>query len=267
MDVHSRYRTDSNQNVEPRFNERFILSLSTCKNCIVIDDEMNVLPISSHIENIQPVKKDLDFMQENVFLTEREKDLSELKLQMKDKGPIGCLLEQCKTLDQAKCVMAMVDSISEKSLSLRSTISITAGRGRGKSSAMGLAISSAIVFGFSNIFVTAPAAENLKTFFEFVVKGLIALGYIEHKDFEIQEGLEEPFKNNIIKINIFRDHKQSISYILPTDVNIFQMAELLVIDEAAAIPLYVLKRIMRKYSFKQFNSILPYFHGIYCPRV
>ena len=162
MDVHDRYRTDSYGNVEPRFNERFILSLSTCKNCIVMDDEMNILPISSHIKQIESVKKDVDISQENVFLSERDKELGSLKTQMKDKAPIRQLIEMCKTLDQAKCVMAMVDSISEKSM--RATVSINAGRGRGKSSAMGLAIASAVVFGYSNIFVTAPSPENLKTF-------------------------------------------------------------------------------------------------------
>lgn len=69
-----------------------------------------------------------------------------------------------------------------------------------------------------------------------------ALNYREHKDFEIQEGVEEPFRHHVIKINIFRDHKQSISYILPTDVNIFQISELLVIDEAAAIPLHIVNK-------------------------
>ena len=113
---------------------------------------------------------------------------------------------------------------------------------------MGLAISSAIVFGLSNIYVTAPSPENLKTFFEFVVKGLRALNYSEHKDFDLQQGTEEPFKGHIIKINIFKDHRQSISYIQPTDYWFFKHSELLVIDEAAAIPLHVVKRIMRKYT-------------------
>jgi N-acetyltransferase 10 len=243
MDVHDRYRTDSNQNIEPRFNERFILSLSTCRNCLVMDDELNVLPISSHIKDLKPVEKNIDMEKENVFISGRESELKSLKDSLKNKGPIGSLVEQCKTLDQAKCVMAMVDSISEKSM--RATVSITAGRGRGKSSAMGLAISSAVIFGFSNIFVTAPSPDNLKTFFEFVIKGLISLNYREHKDFEIQEGVEEGLRGCIIRINIFKNHKQSISFVQPTDVNIFQMAELLVIDEAAAIPLHVVKRIMR----------------------
>lgn len=34
---------------------RFILSLASCKNCIVLDDQLNILPISSHVANITPV--------------------------------------------------------------------------------------------------------------------------------------------------------------------------------------------------------------------
>ena len=42
--------------VIPRFNERFILSLSKCKTCIAIDDELNILPITEHIRDIKEVK-------------------------------------------------------------------------------------------------------------------------------------------------------------------------------------------------------------------
>ena len=55
MDVHSRYRTEAHQIVEPRFNERFLLSLSNCKTCIAIDDELNILPITEHIKEIKEV--------------------------------------------------------------------------------------------------------------------------------------------------------------------------------------------------------------------
>jgi N-acetyltransferase 10 len=46
MDVHSRYRTEAHSFVEPRFNERFILSLASCDTCIAIDDELNILPLT-----------------------------------------------------------------------------------------------------------------------------------------------------------------------------------------------------------------------------
>lgn len=34
---------------------RFILSLASCKNCVVIDDQLNILPISSHMAEIKPI--------------------------------------------------------------------------------------------------------------------------------------------------------------------------------------------------------------------
>ena len=108
---------------------------------------------------------------------------------------------------------------------------------------MGLAVASAIVYGYSNIIVTAPSPENLTTFFEFVVKGFNALQYQEVKDYNIQLG-EGDFKNTIVKITVNKNHKQVIRYISPSDVLIFQMAEMVVIDEAAAIPLHIVKRIM-----------------------
>ena len=56
MDVHSRFRTEAHQVVQPRFNERFILSLSNCKTCIAIDDELNILPLTQNIKDIAEVQ-------------------------------------------------------------------------------------------------------------------------------------------------------------------------------------------------------------------
>lgn len=52
MDIHNRLRTDHFNKVVPRFNERFILSLAKCHNALVMDDELNILPISSTINHI-----------------------------------------------------------------------------------------------------------------------------------------------------------------------------------------------------------------------
>ena len=56
MDVHNRFRTEAHKIVQPRFNERFILSLSNCKTCIAIDDELNILPLTQNIRNITEVQ-------------------------------------------------------------------------------------------------------------------------------------------------------------------------------------------------------------------
>jgi hypothetical protein len=55
QDVHERFRTESHFRATGRFNERFLLSLASCKACVVMDDELNILPISSHIRSITPV--------------------------------------------------------------------------------------------------------------------------------------------------------------------------------------------------------------------
>ena len=68
-------------------------------------------------------------------------------------------------------MLKFIDAVSEKTL--KSTVSLTAARGRGKSAALGLAMAGAVAFGYSNIFVTSPSPENLHTLFEFVFKGKI----------------------------------------------------------------------------------------------
>lgn len=55
MDVHKRFRTESHQTVTCRFNERLILSLADCKRCLVVNDDLTVLPLSSKTINVEPV--------------------------------------------------------------------------------------------------------------------------------------------------------------------------------------------------------------------
>jgi len=54
MDCHSRFWTEAHKNVVPRFNEWFILSITNCDNTLILDDELNILPINKSIENIKP---------------------------------------------------------------------------------------------------------------------------------------------------------------------------------------------------------------------
>ncbi|XP_046583155.1 RNA cytidine acetyltransferase-like [Haliotis rubra] len=241
MDVHSRFRTEAHQDVVSRFNERFLLSLSSCKSCVVIDDQLNILPVTSNILNISPVPTKA--MEDT--MSPKELELQELKSSLQDTQPIGCIAECCQTLDQAKAVLKFVDAISEKTLC--STVVLTAARGRGKSAALGLAIASAVAFGYSNIFVTAPSPENLKTLFEFIFKGMDTLDYQEHLDYEIIQSTNPDFNKAIVRVNIFKEHRQTIQYIHPSDSLKLGQAELVCIDEAAAIPLPLVKSLLGPY--------------------
>ncbi|GAB1286634.1 RNA cytidine acetyltransferase [Apodemus speciosus] len=252
MDVHSRYRTEAHQDVVGRFNERFILSLASCKKCLVIDDQLNILPISSHVASIEAVPPQAP--DEN--LSPAALELQELKESLQDTQPVGVLVDCCKTLDQAKAVLKFIEGISEKTL--RSTVALTAARGRGKSAALGLAIAGAVAFGYSNIFVTSPSPDNLHTLFEFVFKGFDALQYQEHLDYEIVQSLNPEFNKAVIRVNVFREHRQTIQYIHPADAVKLGQAELVVIDEAAAVPLPLVKSLLGPYLVFMASTINGY---------
>ncbi|CAA0187436.1 putative tRNA(Met) cytidine acetyltransferase [Arabidopsis thaliana] len=241
MDVHDRFRTESHSEASGRFNERFLLSLASCKACVVMDDELNLLPLSSHIKSITkvPTKEDSE------ALSEAERDLKSLKDALNDDFPVGPLINKCCTLDQGKAVVTFFDAILDKTL--RSIVALIASRGRGKSAALGLAVAGAVAAGYSNIYVTAPSPDNLKTVFEFVCKGFDALEYKEHLEYDVVRSVNPEFNKAIVRINIFKQHRQTIQYIQPHEHEKLSQVELLVIDEAAAIPLPVVKSLLGPY--------------------
>uniref|UniRef100_A0A0D9XJZ0 RNA cytidine acetyltransferase n=1 Tax=Leersia perrieri TaxID=77586 RepID=A0A0D9XJZ0_9ORYZ len=241
MDVHERFRTESHTQAAARFNERFLLSIASCKSCVVMDDELNILPISSHMKFIQPVTNNED----SEGLSKRERELKDLKDQFREDFPVGPLIGKCFTMDQGKAVINFLDSILDKSL--RSTVALLAARGRGKSAALGLAIAGAVAAGYSNIFVTAPSPENLKTLFDFVCKGINALEYKEHLHYDVVKSADPELKKATIQINVYKQHRQTIQYLKPHDHGKLSQVELLVIDEAAAIPLPIVKSLLGPY--------------------
>lgn len=261
MDVHSRYRTEAHANIVGRFNERFMLSLAYCKTCLVVDDELNILNISSHARTITKVnfenpastqkeggeagENKVVLFENDHILSEKELELRELVISLRETQPIGSLVAMAKTLDQAKALLTFAEAISEKSL--KATVALMAGRGRGKSAALGISLACAIAFGYSNIFVTAPSPENLRTVFEMAVKGFVALGYKEHVDFETIESPNANLHHAVVRINVFKTHRQTIQYLLPQDAHKLSQCELLVIDEAAAIPLPLVQRLIGNY--------------------
>nr|GEY61617.1 RNA cytidine acetyltransferase 1-like [Tanacetum cinerariifolium] len=168
-------------------------------SCMVMDDELNLLPISSHMKSVTPVKVQKD----SEGFSEAERDLKDLKEKFKDAMPFGPLIKQCYTLDQER---------------LSSTVALLAGRGRGKSAALGLAIAGAVAAGYSNIFVSGPSPENLKTLFEFVLKGFEMLDYKEHNDYDIVKSSNPELKKATVRIDIHKQHRQTIQYILQAHV-------------------------------------------------
>ena len=252
MDIHSRYRTEAHDDVTARFNERFILSLGSCESCLVVDDELNVLPISGG-KSVKPLPPPDP---EDEGKSKARRELDGIKESLVETQPVGSLVTLAKTVDQAKALLTFVDAIAEKTL--RSTVTLTAARGRGKSAALGVAIAAAIAHGYSNIFITSPSPENLRTLFEFVFKGFDALNYLDHVDYTIIQSTNPEFNKAIVRVNVHRQHRQTIQYIQPQDAYTLGQAELLVVDEAAAIPLPLVRKLMGPYLVFMASTINGY---------
>lgn len=95
MDVHSRYRTDAHQFVQPRFNERFILSLGSCADCLVLDDELNVLPLSKG-KDITVGRGEED----DRGRKRKAEELRDMKENLDTVEIVGALAKLAKTVDQ-----------------------------------------------------------------------------------------------------------------------------------------------------------------------
>mmetsp|Transcript_21017 Transcript_21017/g.31147 ORF Transcript_21017/g.31147 Transcript_21017/m.31147 type:complete len:1100 (-) Transcript_21017:424-3723(-) len=266
MDVHSRYRTEAQADVVPRFNERFILSLGKCRNCLVCDDELNVLPLSKLAlaklgTDVSSTIERGDAGEVVSEPTADERELASLKESLVDTPHVGVLVDVALTLDQAKAMLVVLEALSTNSA--KGVIAMTAGRGRGKSAAIGLSLAGAISLGYSQVGVTAPEPENLVAVFEFVQRGLNALKFQEHLDYTVKynaaRGRDET--KCVIAIELHRNHRQVIQYISPTEADKLASAEVLAIDEAAAIPLPVVKKLMSPDRLTLLSSTINGYEG------
>jgi len=268
MDVHSRYRTESAGDVVPRFNERFMLSLGKNESCLVCDDEMNVLPLSRRalksLSSPTASSSSSNGDKKNgVDETEKEQQmLKELQESLIDTPHVGVLVELAKTLDQAKAVLAFLEACSDKSsmagsaATISTTVAMTAARGRGKSAAMGLCLAGAVSLGYSTIAVTAPAPENLVSVFQFCLRGLQALKYQEHFDYSVAYNTAAGREQTkcVVAIRLHRTHRQVIQYFAPAEKDKFASAEIVAIDEAAAIPLPMVRALVQQQQGSSSNG-------------
>lgn len=269
LNSQDRYRTGTRFDTVSRFNERFLLSLATNPNCLVITDELDVVPFSQHNLKIEKIERtEQDDVGHMTRLTEEQAQLNALKAQVKNEyevalktapaqlktsglGISGPLVSLSRTVDQAKALQAFISGLVSYPGGIKSVVSLTAARGRGKSATMGLAIAAAVSSGLSNVFITSPSPDNLHTLFEFVLEGFKALGYTDRIDFDLLVHKEQGKKDTIVRINVHKisqnqqqPQRQTILYVAPGDAHLLGQAELVVIDEAAAIPLPLVQSLI-----------------------
>jgi N-acetyltransferase 10 len=278
MDAHARFSTHGYSHIRPRFNERFILSLGACTSCVVIDEEFNLLPsltsksLLTTLSSTGQQQPPTSSSQTPDLQQIKSKQLSGLSLQ----DPIASLIDICRTIDQVTALKDILGKILNKSPSFTQfgghTFTLQASRGRGKSALLGLIIAGALFDGLViSCYVSAPSITSIQTLYEFIIKGLTSLRFVEHRDFKIiTEGFDIGNNNNnststsnsnfsnkqILAIEIMNSHHttkqhQYVRYIDPLSSSIDVLvsnADMIVIDEAAAIPLPLVKRLLPSVS-------------------
>ncbi|CAH8567774.1 unnamed protein product [Dicrocoelium dendriticum] len=198
-----------------------------------------------------------------------------------DGSPFAPLVKLCVTLDQARGLVQFCASIAStyqtpgssklsanerasliNSLldaagalpvqvnSARAVVIVTASRGRGKSAALGLGLAAAFEAGLPNMYVTAPSPENLHTLMHFTIRGLSAFGHEEHHDYVVTRSSDPEHNRAVIRIEVHRQtHRQTLVYLSPWELASHltgggQNADLVCIDEAAAIPITIVRMLL-----------------------
>lgn len=202
----------------PRFNRRIFKSLTQLGCAVFLDSKLRIMDATMEIKLENLIKK-------SVKSEEAPESMP--------------LLSLCKTNDQLKVLKSLVNMADQSEASISSII---ASRGRGKSVALGFAIAHALDKNFSAIAISALFLENVQEIFNFAVNGLNKLGYKKLTDYKVIYSFEGK-KRLISRIEVTRNVKRFVEYVHPLDEMKFYPA-LLVIDEAASIPLPQLKKLL-----------------------
>ncbi|RDH81401.1 MAG: hypothetical protein DIZ80_15045 [endosymbiont of Galathealinum brachiosum] len=143
-----------------------------------------------------------------------------------------------RTHDQKSAVESMFSSIKNNDAYC---CVLTSGRGRGKSSALGLLSALLIEQQDNTILISAPKLSVAEPLFE-------------HLHNQCSEGVSER--------SAFKYKKSSVSFIAPDLLlETLPVADVLLIDEAAVIPLSMLQRLLRHYSKIIFSTTTHGYEG------
>ncbi|KAM0676829.1 N-acetyltransferase 10, partial [Binucleata daphniae] len=219
MDAEIEFEGD--KRVYYRFNKRLYKTMKKNDSFLFFDKDMNVkhkrntteqaskkgdvYKYNTHSENTTE-RKEANYNEENV--KKNKIDVSSVKerisSELKEK-----LYNLAKTEEQKQITKFLESKLDEKNC--KTIVSLTAGRGRGKSAAFGLTASLAVFQSFSSILIASPAIENIATLFDFIILGLHALGYKEKIDYDVVKKVSNK-KKYVCKLIIHKNQKQIIEY-------------------------------------------------------
>ncbi|KAK2197895.1 bifunctional tRNA(Met) cytidine acetyltransferase TmcA [Babesia duncani] len=231
MDVHAKYATHSRKSTQALFIRRFVYSLTKASNCMVVDDELNPLPIVT-LQISDKVKckgrKKLDALIQSL-----QNDINAIEMRI-----LRRLAPLCVRHGQLKALISLFDFLSKSCNQIQklNLATLLSARGRGKSATIGLFLSGALHLGLRTIFVLAPTIENVQTVFEFVIQGLNKLQEIQKYEWSVEKR-----SGFVESVGIVDGMLKLYVKFVPATTTLGQSIDLLVIEEAAAVPIPVVE--------------------------
>ncbi|ARN76417.1 hypothetical protein BST96_13690 [Oceanicoccus sagamiensis] len=176
----------------------------------------------------------------NALLIEQNQPITFIPVTPIVSAPLIPMADHCLTADQSQAVNAITNVLTGRS---RRPLVIRSDRGRGKSSALGIASASLMQQRDCRIIITAPRLESVQAVFEHAAR-LLAV---------------EPSPGCIDCI----DYQQSRLQFIAPDKLIRNKpdADLLLVDEAAAIPAFILEHYLSRYNRIVFSTTVHGYEG------
>jgi len=149
------------------------------------------------------------------------------------------------TQDQAEALQTLEEVVNEEG---RSVLVVTSNRGRGKSALLGLGAVTLLSLGARRILITAPGREEVQVVFEMVEKGLKTMNKKAVK--EHYDGWITRIKCKLGVVDFSHPHKA-----------LSEKADVLMVDEAAGIPVPLLFKFTQRFPKVIFASTIHGYEG------
>ncbi|MEM4577075.1 MAG: GNAT family N-acetyltransferase [Candidatus Nezhaarchaeales archaeon] len=207
------------------FTRRFISKLKEHRGIWVIDLDTDLVNYNKP-EEVKVAERRIELPSSSIFPKE--------------------LYLMSRTDDQVKALLAMEAFLKER----KYVLVITANRGRGKSAVLGLGLAGLLCSTKNrfNVVVTAPSLYNVQVLFEFLKSAL------EKLDLKYEEDKRQEL------VRAIYTRKGKVEYEEPYEAT-FARAKMVVVDEAAGIPVHLLLRIKRNFKRAIFSSTVHGYEG------
>ncbi len=223
------------EDVVPRFYRRFIRRTLQAEGIIVFDADKREVIKRYEFRKVEESR-------EEIKIPEEEREISKK------------LYKLCATQDQVR-VLEIFEHFFDRKRE-RKAVVITADRGRGKSAVLGIVTPYLIWRMYKvlkrpvRIMVVAPTPYAVQTFFKFLKKGLVRYGI----KFKVKES------NGIT--TVVNSKFARVEYVVPRRAMVEKdLADIVIVDEAAGIDVPVLWKISEGVKFMVFSTTIHGYEG------